>query len=78
MTNDEDDNRYGSVNIAENNSSRLTEVKKSAVITLWTQWYRYRTEKVGHKIIKQEALQMQRYRATRHKYEISHLKRLAI
>jgi len=29
-------------------------------------------------VIKQKALQMQRDRATRHKYEISHLKRLTV
>jgi len=39
MTNDEDDNHYyGSVNIAENDSSRLAVVKLSAVTTLRTEW----------------------------------------
>jgi len=37
MTNDEADDRYGSVNIAENDSSRLAGVKLSAVITLQTE-----------------------------------------
>ena len=36
--NDEADNRYSSVNIAENDSSRLAGVKLSAVITLQTEW----------------------------------------
>jgi len=34
MTNDEADDHYGSVNIAENDSSRFAGVKLSAVITL--------------------------------------------
>jgi len=38
MTDDEADDRYGSVNIAENDLSRLAEVKLPAVITLQTQW----------------------------------------
>jgi len=38
MINDEDDDRYGSVNIAENDFSRLAGVKLSAVITLQTEW----------------------------------------
>ena len=38
MTNDEADDRYGSVNIAENDSSRLTGEKLSDVTTLQTQW----------------------------------------
>jgi len=38
MTNDEEDDRYGSVNIAENDSSRLAGVKVSTVITLQTKW----------------------------------------
>jgi len=38
MTNDEADDRNGSVNIAENDSWRLAGVKSSAVITLRTQW----------------------------------------
>jgi len=38
MTNDKTDDRYSSVNIAENNSSRLAGVKLSAIITLQTQW----------------------------------------
>jgi len=38
MTNDEADDRYDSVNIAENDSSRLAGVKLSAVIRLQTQW----------------------------------------
>jgi len=38
MANDEADDRYGSVNIAENDSSRFGGVKLSAVITLQTQW----------------------------------------
>jgi len=38
MTNDEADDRYGSVDIAENNSSRLAGVELPAVITLQTQW----------------------------------------
>jgi len=46
MTSDEADDRYGSVNIAEHNSFRLTGVKLSAVITLQTHW----AEKVGHEI----------------------------
>jgi len=37
MTNDEADDRYGSVNIAENDSSRLAGVKLWALITLQTQ-----------------------------------------
>jgi len=37
MTNDEADDHYGSVNIAENDSSRFTGVKLSAVITLQTE-----------------------------------------
>jgi len=36
MTNDEADDRYGSVNIAENDSSCLAGVKISAVTTLQT------------------------------------------
>jgi len=38
MTNDEADDRSGSVNIAENDSSRLAGVKLSAVITLQIEW----------------------------------------
>jgi len=38
VTNDEADDRYGSVNVAENDSSRLAGVKLSAVITLQTGW----------------------------------------
>jgi len=38
MTNDEADDRYGSVNIADNELSRLAGVKLSAVITLQTEW----------------------------------------
>jgi len=38
MTNDVADDRYGSVNIAENDSSRLAEVKLSAIITFQTEW----------------------------------------
>ena len=38
MTNDEADDHYGLVNIAENDSSRLAEVKLSAVIALQTEW----------------------------------------
>jgi len=49
MTNDEADDRYGSVNVAENDSLRLAGVKFSAVITLQTEW-RHRTEKMGHEI----------------------------
>jgi len=37
VTNDEADDRYGSVNIAENDLSRLAGVKLSAVMTLQTQ-----------------------------------------
>jgi len=37
MTDDEADDHYGSVNIIENDSSRLARVKLSAVITLRTQ-----------------------------------------
>jgi len=37
MTNDEADDRCGSVNIAENDSPRLAGVKLSAVITLHTE-----------------------------------------
>jgi len=37
MTDDEADDRYGSVNIAENDSSRWAGVKLSTVITLQTQ-----------------------------------------
>ena len=39
ITNDEADDRYGSVNIAENDSSRLAGVKLSAVITIQAEWY---------------------------------------
>jgi len=49
MTNDEADDRYGSVNIAENDSSRSAAVKLSAVITFQTQC-RYKTERVGYEI----------------------------
>jgi len=38
VTVDEADDRYGSVNIAENDSSRLAGVKLSAVTTLRTEW----------------------------------------
>jgi len=38
MTSDEADDSYDSVNIAENDSSRLVGVKLSAVITFQTQW----------------------------------------
>jgi len=38
MNNDEADDCYGLVNIAENDSSRLVGVKLSAVITLQTEW----------------------------------------
>jgi len=39
MTNDEADDRYDSMNIAENDSSRSAAgVKLSAVVTLQTQW----------------------------------------
>jgi len=38
MTSDEADDHYGSVNIAENDSSCLAGIKLSAVITLQTQW----------------------------------------
>jgi len=38
MTNDEADDRYGSVHVAENDSSRLTGVKLSAVIAFQTEW----------------------------------------
>jgi len=53
MTNDEADDRYGSVNIADNDLSRSAGVKLSAVITFQAEWYygRYRTEKVGHEIM---------------------------
>ena len=51
MTDDEGDDRYGSVNIAENDSSRSAGVKLSAVITLQTEHFRHGTEKVGHGII---------------------------
>jgi len=37
MTNDEANDRYGSVNIAENDSSRLAGMKLSVVVTLQTQ-----------------------------------------
>ena len=36
MTNDEGDDRYSSVNVAENDLSRFAGVKLSAVITLQT------------------------------------------
>jgi len=39
MINDEADDGYGSVNMAENDWSRLAGVKLSAVITLQTNWY---------------------------------------
>jgi len=42
MINDDADDRYGLVNIAENDSSRLAGVKLSAVITLHSR------QKVGH------------------------------
>jgi len=45
MTNDKADDRYGSLNIAENDSSRSAGVKLSAVITLQTD----RMEKVRRK-----------------------------
>jgi len=38
MTDSEADDRYSSVNIAENDSTRLAGVKLSAVITLQTEW----------------------------------------
>jgi len=38
MTDDEADDCYGSVNIAENDSLRLAGVKLSAVTTLVTEW----------------------------------------
>jgi len=38
MTNDKADDRYGSVNIAVNDSSCSAGVKLLAVITLQTQW----------------------------------------
>jgi len=38
MTNHEADDRYGSVNIDENDSSRFAGVKLSAIITLQTEW----------------------------------------
>jgi len=38
MKNNNADDRYGSVNIAENDSSRLAGVNLSAVITLLTEW----------------------------------------
>jgi len=38
MTNDEADDCYHSVNIAENDLPRLAEAKLSAVITLQTEW----------------------------------------
>jgi len=38
MSNDEVDDRYGSVYIAENDSSCLAGVKLSAVIILQTKW----------------------------------------
>jgi len=44
MTNDEADDRYGSVNIAENDSSRLAGVKLSAVITRQTECYTWDRE----------------------------------
>ena len=37
MTNDEPDDRYGSGNVAENDSSRFAGVKLSAVIALQTE-----------------------------------------
>jgi len=46
----EADDRYGTVNIAENDSSCLDGVKFLAVTTLQTE-FRHRTEKVGHEII---------------------------
>jgi len=49
VTNDEADGRYGSVNIAENDSSRFAEAKLLAVITFQTE-RRHRTENVGHEI----------------------------
>jgi len=38
MTSDEAGDRYGSMNIAENDLSRLAGVKLSAVTTLQTEW----------------------------------------
>jgi len=38
MTNDDADDCYGSVNIAEKDLSRLAGVKLSAVTTLQTKW----------------------------------------
>ena len=38
MTNEEADDRYGSVNIAENDLSRFVGVKLSAVIIYQTEW----------------------------------------
>ena len=38
MTKDEADDRYGSVNIAENDSSGVSGVKLSPVVTLQTEW----------------------------------------
>jgi len=49
MTRLTSDDRYGSVNIAENDSSRLAAVKLLAVITLETDG-RHRTEKAVHEI----------------------------
>ena len=48
MTSDKGDDRYGSVNIAENNSSCLDGVKLSDVAILDD---RHITEKVGHEMI---------------------------
>jgi len=38
MTDDEADDHYGSMNITENDSSRLAGVKLLAIITLQTEW----------------------------------------
>jgi len=38
MTSDEADDRYGSVNIAENDSSCFPGVKLSTVISFQTEW----------------------------------------